>query len=102
MSAMGFYSVCPGTDEYVLGSPVFRKTTINLENGKSFVISAKNNSEKNIFINNATLNSENFSKNYLTYSQIINGGTFELKMSDTPNKSRGLDNTDKPFSLTEY
>ncbi|RXG25890.1 GH92 family glycosyl hydrolase [Leeuwenhoekiella marinoflava] len=101
LSAMGFYSVCPGTDEYILGSPLFEKTTITLENGKEFVISAKNNSEKNIFINNANLNSDNFTKNYLTYSQIIAGGSFNLEMTDTPNKTRGLKETDKPFSLTE-
>ena len=98
---MGFYSVCPGTDEYVLGSPIFEKTTITLENGNEFVISAKNNSDKNVFINKANLNSEIFTKNYLTYSQIINGGSFDLEMTDNPNKTRGIKETDKPFSLTE-
>ena len=101
LSAMGFYSVCPGTDEYVLGSPIFEKTTITLENGNEFVISAKNNSDKNVFINKANLNSEIFTKNYLTYSQIINGGSFDLEMTDNPNKTRGIKETDKPFSLTE-
>lgn len=101
LSAMGFYSVCPGTDEYVLGSPVFEKTTITLENGEKFIISAKNNSEKNIYINKANLNSVEFTKNYLTYGQIIQGGNFELQMSQKPNKSRGIHELDKPFSLTK-
>tara|TARA_R110002012_G_scaffold56451_3_gene144633 strand:- start:2451 stop:2963 length:513 start_codon:yes stop_codon:yes gene_type:complete len=101
LSAMGFYSVCPGTDEYVLGSPVFEKTTITLENGNKFIISAKNNSEKNIYINKANLNSAEFTKNYLTYGQIIQGGNFELEMSQEPNKLRGIHELDKPFSLTK-
>ena len=102
LSAMGFYSVCPGTNEYVLGSPVFEKTTISLENGKTFTIKAADNSQQNVYINSAQLNESAFSKNYLTYQQLLDGGTFNLQMSATPNKKRGIQNTDKPFSLTEY
>ena len=101
LSAMGFYSVCPGTDEYVLGSPVFEKTTITLENGKKFIINANNNSKDNVYIKKALLNSENFTKNYITYSQILNGGQFQLEMSSIPNKNRGIQKGDKPFSLTK-
>lgn len=101
LSAMGFYSVCPGTDEYVMGSPVFEKTTITLENGNKFVINANNNSADNVYIQKATLDSENFTKNYLTYSQIINGGQFQLEMGAAPNKNRGIQEDDKPFSLTK-
>ena len=101
LSAMGFYSVCPGTDEYVLGSPVFKKTTISLENGNQFVIAAQNNSKNNVYINEAKLNNSNFTKNYLTYKEISNGGTFTLDMNDEPNKNRGKKESDQPFSLTE-
>ncbi|WP_442845735.1 GH92 family glycosyl hydrolase [Leeuwenhoekiella sp. H156] len=101
LSAMGFYSVCPGTDEYVMGSPVFQKTTITLENGNEFVINANNNSADNVYIQNVTLDSENFTKNYLTYSQILNGGQLQLKMGNSPNRNRGIDEVDKPFSLTK-
>src|SRR5690606_29459100 len=56
LSALGIYSVCPGTDEYVLGSPVFEKATVKLENGKEFVVIAKNNSQENVYIQSAQLN----------------------------------------------
>ena len=98
---MGFYSVCPGTDQYVLGSPVFQKTTISLENGNQFVIDAQNNSKNNVYINEAKLNNSNFTKNFLTYKEISNGGTFTLDMTDKPNKNRGKKESDQPFSLTE-
>lgn len=100
LSAMGFYSVCPGTNEYVIGSPVFEKTTINLENGKSFVINAINNSKSNVYINEATLNGEKYTRNYLTYQDIVAGGTFNLQMKANPNTQRGINDSDKPFSLS--
>lgn len=100
LSALGFYSVCPGTDEYVLGSPVFQKTTITLEDGKKFVIEAEDNSNKNIYIQSATLNGEEYSRNYLRFSDITNGGVFKLKMGNRPDKKRGTDDADFPFSLS--
>lgn len=74
LSALGIYSVCPGTDEYVLGSPKFRKTTITMEDGKKFVIEAKGNSKDNVYIQNATLNGKRHTRNYIHYSDIVNGG----------------------------
>ncbi len=100
LSAMGFYSVCPGTDQYVMGSPVFEKTTINLENGKTFVIHANGNSKTNVYIENATLNGAPFSRNYLNYDDLISGGILDLTMSDIPNKKRGTEDLDKPFSVS--
>lgn len=100
-SALGFYPVCPGTNEYALGSPLFKKATITLENGKRFVIDASNNSQENVYIQHATLNGKNFTKNYLTFDQIRGGGTFKLQMSDTPNTKRGISTSDTPSSLTK-
>ena len=100
LSAMGIYSVCPGTDQYVLGSPVFNKITITMEDGKKFVIDANNNSKKNVYINSATLNGKNYSHNWITYDDIKNGGTLHFEMSDQPNTARGISNADKPFSLS--
>jgi predicted alpha-1,2-mannosidase len=100
LSAMGFYSVCPGTDEYVMGSPLFRKTTITLENGKQFVIEAGANNQQNVYIQSAKLNGENYSKNYIRYQDIVNGGTLQLEMGNQPNKSRGLSSEDLPYSVT--
>ena len=97
---MGFYSVCPGTNEYVMGSPVFEKTTIHLENGKTFVIHAKGNSKNNVYIQSAKLNNNNYTRNYITYQDLVSGGTLNLEMSATPNTSRGIQEDDRPFSLS--
>lgn len=101
LSALGIYSVCPGTDEYVLGSPKFRKATITMEDGKKFVIEAKGNSRENVYIRNAKLNGKNHTRNYIRYSDIANGGVLELQMGDQPEKSRGVAKEDRPFSLSK-
>lgn len=100
LSALGFYSVCPGTDQYVIGSPAFSKITINLENGKQFVIKANGNSSENVYIQNATLNGNIYTHNFLRHEDIMNGGIFELNMSNQPNYTRGLEKEDKPFSVS--
>ena len=101
LSALGSYSVCPGTDEYVLGSPKFRKTTITMEDGKKFVIEAKGNSKDNVYIQNATLNGKRHTRNYIHYSDIVNGGVLELQMGNQPEKTRGTAKEDRPFSLSK-
>ena len=101
LSALGFYSVCPGTDQYVFGSPVFEKTTITLENGKKFIIEAKGNSKENVYIQNAVLNGKAYTNNWLSYQDIINGGTLRLEMGGTPAVNRGVADSDKPFSLSK-
>lgn len=100
ISAMGLYSVCPGTDQYVIGSPVFRKTTISLENGKQFVINAENNSKENVYIQSATLNGKPYDLNWITHADIANGGVLSFKMGNTPNKQRGVAKEDRPFSVS--
>lgn len=101
LSALGIYSVCPGTDEYVLGSPKFRKATITMEDGKKFVIEAKGNSKDNVYIQNATLNGKRHTRNYIHYSDITNGGVLELQMGNQPEKTRGTAKEDRPFSLSK-
>lgn len=100
LSALGFYSVCPGTDQYVLGSPLFNKITISLENGKEFIIQANKNNAENVYIQKASLNGQDYMKNYLSYSVISNGGILSLEMGATPNKERGIREEDKPFSVS--
>jgi len=99
-SALGFYSVCPGTDQYVLGTPLFKKATIHLENGKTFVISAPASSEKNMYIDNATLNGQSYGKNWISHFDIQKGGQLNLSMSAVPNKSRGTEASSFPYSFT--
>ena len=101
LSALGIYSVCPGTDEYVLGSPKFRKATITMEDGKKFVIEAKGNSKDNVYIQNATLNGKRHTRNYIHYSDIVNGGVLELQMGNQPETTRGTAKEDRPFSLSK-
>lgn len=100
LNALGIYSVCPGTDEYVIGSPLFPKVTITMEDGKKFIIEADNNSKENVYIQSATLNGESLEKNYITYSDIVDGGKLCFEMSDTPNEMRGISKDASPFSLS--
>lgn len=102
LSALGFYSVCPGTDEYVLGSPVFEKATISLENGKTFTILARGNSKRNVYIQSAKLNGKPLPGNFIRHSDIMAGGVLELEMGPYPNTQRGTRIEDRPFSLTPY
>ncbi len=101
LSAMGFYSVCPGTDQYVIGSPVFKKVTITTEEGKKFVIEADNNSKDNVYIQSARLNGAPYTHHYLTYKDITQGGLLKFSMGAAPMKTRGLAPEDKPFSLSK-
>lgn len=101
LSALGFYSVCPGTDQYVMGSPKFQKTVVTLEDGKQFIIEAKNNSKQNVYIQSATLNGKSFDQNWLSYTDIANGGALQLQMGDQPNTQRGISTSARPFSLSK-
>lgn len=100
LSAMGLYSVCPGTDEYVFGSPVFQRVALKLEDGKEFLILAKNNSPQNVYIQSARLNGELYDKNYIRYADIVKGGELEFVMGPRPNKERGISPDSRPFSLS--
>ena len=99
-SAMGMYPVAPGTNQYVLGSPLFKKITLHTGKGRTFVISAPNNSNLNLYVIDAKLNNKAYTKNYLNHSDIINGGNLELQMGQTPNKQKGILQTDFPYSMT--
>lgn len=100
LSAMGLYSVTPGTVQYNLGSPLFDKVTITTEAGKKFVINASGNSAENVYVQSASLNGADYTKNYIDYQDIMNGGTLQLQMSDTPAKDRGIKESDKPYSVS--
>jgi predicted alpha-1,2-mannosidase len=96
MSALGFYTVCPGANDYIIGSPLFPKATINLENGKKFVIKTINNSKENIYVQSAKLNGEEYTKSFIKHSDIIAGGEIVFEMGATPNKAWGNAQSDRP------
>ena len=100
-SALGFYSVCPGSNQYVIGAPLFNKITLDLENGKQFVISAPANNDQNLYIQSATLRGVAYDKNYLDHADILKGGNLFFKMGAQPNLKRGTGLGAKPFSLSD-
>lgn len=99
-SAMGFYPVCPGTDEYVLGAPLFNKISLKLENGNEFIIHSEYNSKENIFVDEIRLNGKSWNKNFITHSTINNGGEINFTMANSPNKKRGTSKESYPYSMT--
>lgn len=99
-SALGFYPVCPGSTEYVLGSPLFDKVTLHLENGKKVKISAENNHTNNRYIYTMRLNNKPYSKNFLTHKMLMDGADIKLKMSNNPNTVRGTNSEDAPYSFS--
>ena len=99
-SAIGFYPVCPATDQYVLGAPLFKKITLNLENGKQFIITAPANSAENKYIQKAQLNGVVYNKNWLGHFDIMKGGTFTLTMGAAPAINRGTAASAFPYSFS--
>ena len=99
-SAMGFYPVCPGSNQYVLGTPYFDKMTLHLENGKTMTITAKGNSDETRYVNSMTLNGVPYNHNFLNHTDLMNGGNIEFTMSTTPNKQRGTLDEDAPYSFS--
>lgn len=99
-SALGFYPVCPGTDEYILGSPLFKKVTIELENGKKVEISAPNNNSEKRYIKSMSVNGSKSDKNYLTHETLMNGAKIEFEMDSKPNQQRGINKSSYPYSFS--
>jgi len=99
-SAMGFYPVTPATDQYVLGAPLFKKITLTLENGKSVVINAAANSAENRYVQSLQMDGKPYSKNWISHSALQKGAVLNFNMLATPNKQRGSDPADFPYSLS--
>lgn len=100
-SALGFYPVCPGTDEYVIGAPLFKKATLHFENGNNLVIDAQNNSKENLYIESLRVNGQESLRNYLKHADLLQGGTIEFKMGSQPNLNRGINDDDAPYSFSK-
>ena len=99
-SAMGFYPVCPGSNQYVLGVPYFDKLTLHLENGKTVNITANGNTNATRYVNSMTLNGAAYNHNYLNHSVLTDGADIVFNMSATPNMERGTLAEDAPYSFT--
>ncbi|NDV59922.1 glycoside hydrolase family 92 protein [Bacteroides sp. 519] len=99
-SSMGFYPVCPGTNEYILGSPLFKSMKVQLENGKSITIKSLNNNKANRYVKSVKLNGKNHSKNYFTHEDLLKGANIVYEMSPTPNTIRGTQAADTPYSFS--
>lgn len=100
-TALGFYPVCPGTDQYVLGAPLFKKAVIHMENGKQVEINAPANSADNIYIQHMKVNGGDYTKNYLTHKDLMEGSVIDIEMGNKPNKSRGVAAEDAPYSFSK-
>ncbi|MGK0252675.1 MAG: putative alpha-1,2-mannosidase [Mariniflexile sp.] len=99
-SSLGFYPVTPGSDEYVIGSPLFNKATITLKNGNKFTIKTKHNSVDNFYIQSANLNGKDYENNFLKFETIQNGGELQFNLGETPNKNWGSELENVPYSLS--
>ncbi|MCP9237462.1 GH92 family glycosyl hydrolase [Lewinella sp. JB7] len=99
-SALGFYPVAPATGEYVLGAPLFRKITLQLENGNTVVINAPENSDENRYVRQLRLNGEAYGKNWVGHNTLMEGATLDFEMTDEPNLERGTSEAAYPYSLS--
>lgn len=98
LSALGFYSVVPGSGEFVLTTPLFEEVAVQLANGKELQIKA-NDPANNLYIERVLLNGEELNQLYVTYDQLMSGGTLEFVLSSKPNKERA--NLEAPYSFTK-
>lgn len=99
-SSLGFYPVCPATDEYVLGAPLFAKTTLKLENGKTVEIIGNQASAQNFYVNDLKVNGKSYTKNWLSHQELVKGGTLSFDMTSKPNYNRGATLDAAPYSMS--
>ncbi|WP_460936165.1 GH92 family glycosyl hydrolase [Spirosoma humi] len=99
-SAMGFYPVCPATDQYVLGAPLFRKITVKLENGKTLTINAPANNAQSRYVKALTVNGKMYSPNWLSHKELMQGARLDFQMVDKANTQRGTDPANFPYSFS--
>ena len=83
-----------------MGSPLFNKVTVTLENGNRFEMNAPNNHPSRRYISTMKLNGENYTKNYLTFQDLMKGAKIDMEMGESPNKQRGIETSDYPYSFT--
>ena len=99
-SSLGFYPVCPGSEEYVLGAPLFKKTTVQLENGKQVVIEAAKNTAANKYVQQLKWNNVLYTKNYINHFDLLKGAILNFSMNNIPNRQRGNNKITYPYSYS--
>lgn len=100
-SALGFYPVCPGTDQYVIGAPLFPKATIHFSNGKKLEVSAPSNSASHRYVKHITLDTKLHDRTWFTHGELTAGGAIHFEMIDVPEHSRGTKKEDRPYSFSK-
>jgi predicted alpha-1,2-mannosidase len=95
-SALGFYPMCPGTPDYLIGSPLFDRAVLTLPGGKPFIVTGQGNGPQRPYIRSATLNGEPLSRNYLAHDQIARGGEVVFHLTSAPNYKWGADKASRP------
>ena len=101
-TTLGFYPVCPGTDQYVIGAPFVPYADVTLSNGRHIVVKAPNVSDRNRYVKRVLVNGKPYSRLYLTHAQLTAGCVIEFDMTDKPNRQRGQDKADKPYTMNSY
>jgi predicted alpha-1,2-mannosidase len=99
-SALGFYPVTPGTDQYVFGSPLFNKVTLDFGKWKKLVIEAPANNKENIYVKSIRLNGKRIRTNFITHSKLQKGGKLVFNMTTTPDTLRGIMPEAYPYSMS--
>lgn len=100
LSSLGFYSVCPGSNEFALTTPLFEKAVMKLTNGKTLSVLA-NNPQKNVYISKVELNGKLIEGNFITYNQLMEGGELRFTLTDKPDMTRGVSEESAPYSYTK-
>ena len=99
-SALGFYPVCPGGEQFVVGSPLFQKVTLSLENGRTVTLQAPHNAPNSPYIQSMSLNGSPYTRTFLQHADLIQGATITYHMSNKPNYQRGTAPADAPYSFS--
>ncbi len=100
-SALGFYPVCPGSGEFVLGAPFLPEMVLQLDNGNTFTVRAPQVSSRNRYVRSVKLNGKRYTKRYITREDILRGGVLEFEMAAKPVKKRRPASADLPYSLSK-
>ena len=97
---MGFYPVCPATDQYILGTPLFKKMEVSMPSGKTLTINAPDNGKDNFYIAGMKVNGKKYTRTYLEHDLLKEGAEINYIMSDKPSESRSISQQDRPYSFS--